>query len=145
MTNEKSAGSRRTRLNDRIGILTSRTFKPLVLDAEGSIAVEFMSYVCAHCRTIEPFLQQVAETLKSKERIFKVNIAVERELARSYEIRGTPTLVMFLHSREVGRVEGPHPATESILAAVTEPFEEDMRQVPTNEDADTEPANPFIQ
>jgi len=49
-----------------------------------------------------------------KEKIFRVNIAIEQELADSYEIQGTPTLIMFLHGREVGRVEGPHPTVSSV-------------------------------
>jgi thioredoxin 1 len=82
-----------------------------------------MSYGCVHCRAMEPVLQQVAEMLKSKEQIFRVNTAVEQELADSYQVQGTPTLVMFLQGREVGRLEGPPPTVESILAAVTQPFE----------------------
>jgi thioredoxin-like negative regulator of GroEL len=72
---------------------------------------------------MEPILQQVAEMLKSKEEIFRVNTAVEQELSESYQVQGTPTLIMFLHGREVGRFEGPPPTVESILTAVTQPFE----------------------
>ena len=82
-----------------------------------------MSYWCAHCRAIEPALEQVAEQMKSKETIFRVNIAVERDLASGYEIQGTPTLIAFLNGAEVGRVEGPQPTVSSVLTAVTQPFE----------------------
>jgi thioredoxin-like negative regulator of GroEL len=61
--------------------------------------------------------------LKSKEEIFRVNTAVEQELSDSYQVQGTPTLIMFLQGREVGRLEGPPPTVESILTAVTQPFE----------------------
>ena len=108
---------------DTIQTVTSSTFTRLVLEAEGPIAVEFMSYGCAHCRAIEPVLEQVAEMVKPRERIFRVNIAVEQELADSYQIQGTPTLVMFLNQNEVGRVEGPSPTLSSVLTAVTQPFE----------------------
>ena len=109
--------------SDSIRTVSSHTFSALVLEGEGPIVVEFMSYGCAHCRVIEPVIQQVAEMVKSKEKIFRVNIAVEQELADSYEIRGTPTLIMFLNGKEVGRVEGPHPAVSSVMTAVTQPFE----------------------
>jgi thiol-disulfide isomerase/thioredoxin len=65
-------------LSDEIGTVTGSTFSPLVLEGEGPIVVEFMSYGCAHCRAIEPVLQQVAEMVKSKEKIFRVNIASSR-------------------------------------------------------------------
>ena len=82
---------------DKIQTVTSSTFPRLVLEAEGPIVVEFMSYGCEHCRALEPVLEQVAEMVKPQERIFRVNIAVERDLAGSYQIQGTPTLVMFLN------------------------------------------------
>ena len=127
MGNETMEHPRTTSLKplsrDTIQTVTSSTFTRLVLEAEGPIAVEFMSYGCAHCRAIEPVLEQVAEMVKPRERIFRVNIAVEQELADSYQIQGTPTLVMFLKQKEVGRIEGPSPTVSSILAAVTQPFE----------------------
>jgi thioredoxin 1 len=127
MINETVEHPRTTSLKalsrDKIQTITSSAFTRLVLEAEGPIAVEFMSYGCAHCRAIEPVLEQVAEMVKPRERIFRVNIAVEQELADSYQIQGTPTLVMFLNQNEVGRVEGPSPTLSSVLTAVTQPFE----------------------
>jgi|ERR1700689_1625269 thioredoxin 1 len=114
---------RRRGSNDNIGTVTGSTFSSLVLEAEGPIAVEFMSYGCAHCRALEPVLEKVAETMKSNEKIFRVNTAVEEELSDSYEIVGTPTLIMFLNGKEVGRVEGPHPTVSSVMTAVAQPFE----------------------
>ena len=127
MINETVEHPRTTSLKalsrDKIQTITSSAFTRLVLEAEGPIAVEFMSYGCAHCRAIEPVLEQVAEMVKPRERIFRVNIAVEQELADSYQIQGTQTLVMFLNQNEVGRVEGPSPTLSSVLTAVTQPFE----------------------
>jgi thioredoxin 1 len=114
---------RRRGSSDSIGTVTGSTFSSLVLEAEGPIVVEFMSYGCVHCRAIKPVLEKVAETVKSKEKIFRVNTAVEEKLSDSYEIQGTPTLIMFLNGKEVGRVEGPHPTVASVMTAVTQPFE----------------------
>ena len=108
---------------EKIQTVTSASFTRLVLEAEGPIAVEFMSYGCAHCRAIEPVLEQVAEIVKTQEKIFRVNIAIEQGLAGSYQIQGTPSLIMFLDGNEVGRVEGPSPTVSSVLTAVTQPFE----------------------
>jgi thioredoxin 1 len=128
--NETLGRSREISLNplsrDKIQTVTSGTFTRLVLEAEGPVAVEFMSYGCAHCRAIEPVLEQVAEMVKTQEKIFRVNIAVEQELAASYQIQGTPSLIMFLDGHEVGRIEGPSPTVSSVLTAVTRPFESGM-------------------
>jgi thioredoxin-like negative regulator of GroEL len=106
----------------KIRTITSATFKQWVLEGSGPIVVEFMSYGCVHCRAMEPILQRVAEMLKSKEEIFRVNTAVEQEISDSYQVQGTPTLIMFLQGKEVGRFEGPPPTVENVLAAVTQPF-----------------------
>lgn len=108
---------------DGIRTVTSSSFGPLVLEAAGPVAVEFMSYGCAHCRVIEPILQQVASMVESREKIFRVNTALDKELADTYGVGATPTLIMFLDGREVGRVEGPRPTISSVLTAVTQAFE----------------------
>jgi thioredoxin-like negative regulator of GroEL len=107
---------------DGIRSLDAAGFEVHVLQGHGPIAVEFMSYSCAHCGAMEPVLQQVAETLRSREPIFRVNVAVEVDLASTYEIEGTPTLIMFSEGREVGRSEGPDPDAATVLEAVTAPF-----------------------
>jgi thioredoxin 1 len=108
---------------DHLGTATGATFRSLVLEGKGPIAVEFMSYGCAHCRVLEPILQQVAEGLSSRVAIFRVNIARDPELAEAWQIEGTPTLLMFLDGQQVGRIEGPHPTVSSLLGAVTQPFQ----------------------
>jgi thioredoxin-like negative regulator of GroEL len=67
-------------------------------------------------------LQQVSETLERKEQIFRVNIEAEPELSASFEVQGTPTFIMFLEGREVGRVEGIQPSLSNVMAVVTQPF-----------------------
>jgi thioredoxin 1 len=107
---------------DRIPTVTGSTFQRLVLEARGPIVVEFMSYGCGHCRLLEPILQEVAELLESKEQFFRVNLAVEPELAEEYEVEGTPTFLMFLDGAEVGRVDGVRPSRSTLMTAVTRPF-----------------------
>jgi len=107
---------------DRVQTLDSGSFRPMVLEGEGRIAVEFMSYGCGYCRAIEPLLQRVAEMIGQDETIFRVNITADPDLASQYEIGGTPTFVMFLNGEELGRAEGPSPNLASVRDAVTGPF-----------------------
>ncbi len=107
---------------DRIATVTAASFSELVLDGAGPIVVEFMSYGCAHCRVFEPVLQEVAAMLVAEEAFFRVNVALEADLADSYGIRGTPTLILFRGGTEIARIEGPSPSTTTLLTAVTRPF-----------------------
>lgn len=111
-----------THADGRIRTIDSQTFDAVVLNGQGPIAVEFMSYGCGYCRAIEPILHQVAEMVAGEEAIYRVNIATELDLANQYGISGTPTFVMFLDGQEVSRVEGPDPTLDSITQAVTGPF-----------------------
>jgi thioredoxin 1 len=122
-TSTTRARPTKTSRPDWIRSVTASTFDSLVLEGEGPIAVEFMSYGCEHCRLLEPVLERVAEIVRPRETIFRVNIAIEHELATAYGIGGTPTLVMFLNGSEVARAEGPRPSEASLLALVTGPFE----------------------
>ena len=107
---------------DQIQSLTSSNFEGLVLKATGPVAVEFMSYGCEHCRALEPILQQVSEMMLSKAKLFRLNVVLEPELAQAYKVEGTPTLIMFLNGKKVGRAEGPNPTVPSILTALAQPF-----------------------
>lgn len=107
---------------DSIQTVSGSDFDAMVLRSEGPIAVEFMSYACGHCGALEPVLQRAAAEVRADEKVFRVNVAAEPELAASYEIQGTPTLIMFLGGKEVGRVAGPDPTAASVLDAITQPF-----------------------
>jgi thioredoxin 1 len=119
---EERMGDSFTVAENRIQTLDSGSFGAMVLQREGRIAVEFMSYGCGYCRAIEPLLQRVAAMIGADETIYRVNIAADPALAREYEIGGTPTFVMFLNGEELGRAEGPEPDFASVRDAVTGPF-----------------------
>ncbi len=121
-TNEQQPVQRRSAAGDKLQTVNKETFKSLVLDEAGPVAVEFMSYGCSHCSALEPIIQQVAAMVEHKEKIFRVNVEEDAELASTYEIEGTPTLVMFLGGKKVGRVEGPSATVSSVMTAITHPY-----------------------
>lgn len=108
---------------DFVQSVTEETFDSLVLRSAVPGVVEFMSYGCEHCRLLEPVLQKVAEKLGPREAVFRVNTAIDQELADRYDIEGTPTLIMFLNGVEVARAVGPAPSGTALWDAVTRPFE----------------------
>lgn len=107
---------------DNIVTITGDTFRNSVIDAKGQNVVEFMSYGCPHCHELEPVLQEVAQTIEPNQKLYRVDVAVDTDLAESFNIEGTPTLVMFRDGAEVGRVEGPPPDLSRLVAVVTEPY-----------------------
>jgi thioredoxin-like negative regulator of GroEL len=120
--NRQRATGARGGSDDAVRSVTGSEFDREVLHAPGPAVVEFMSYSCAHCRAIESPLRQVAQTVAPGVQIFRVNVALEPELAAAYAVHGTPTLLTFLNGTEVSRVEGPAPNVDSLTSAVTSPF-----------------------
>jgi thioredoxin-like negative regulator of GroEL len=102
--------------------LTRSTFDQFVLKGDGPISVEFMSYSCEHCRAMEPIIEQVAVMMKSKAKIYKVNIVSDPELGNRFDVQATPTLATFLNGKIVGWAVGPKPSVSSILTAIAHPF-----------------------
>lgn len=107
---------------DTVRTVGSSEFDSAVLAAAGPVTVEFMAYSCGHCRALESPLQQVAQVVAPQQRIYRVNVATEPELAARYGVTVTPTLVMFLRGNEISRIEGPPPQVAGLLEAVTLPF-----------------------
>jgi thiol-disulfide isomerase/thioredoxin len=105
-----------------IQTVTASSFDAIVLQGDGPIVAEFMSYGCTHCRTIEPILKRVVNELHATEQVVRINVGIDQDLAARYDVEGTPTFVMFLNGREVGRVEGPHPSFDVVMDALTKPF-----------------------
>ena len=109
--------------DDAVLTVGSGDFDSVVLGAAGPVTVEFMSYSCAHCRAIESALQQVAQQVAPQQQIYRVNVTQEPTLASQYGVEATPTLLMFLHGTEIGRIEGPPPRAADLLQAVTQAFQ----------------------
>jgi thioredoxin 1 len=118
----RSALSLQTHATAQIATITGNTFDALVSSGSGAVVVEFMSYGCAHCRTLEPILQQAAGELALSTQIFRVNVALDQALANRKDIQATPTLLMFLNGEEIGRIEGPHPTVANLITTITRAF-----------------------
>lgn len=67
--------------------------------------IDFYAEWCGPCKAMAPMLDQVNESLE-EQRIFKVNVDMEKDLAREFEIRSIPTLVFFKEGKEVNRIIG---------------------------------------
>jgi thioredoxin 1 len=123
MINEQATHSASRPTADTIVSLSHADFTERVIEGDGPIVVEFMSPTCSHCAAIAPVLQQVADQVRGREKIFSVDIDAEPNLAANFGIEGTPTILLFQSGQEIGRVVGPSPDEAPLLAALTEPFE----------------------
>lgn len=75
--------------------LTSSNFQSKVLEAKGTVLVDFWAEWCGPCKMIAPLLDQIADAHTGKVTIGKVDVDKSSDLASRYNIRAIPTMIVF--------------------------------------------------
>lgn len=86
--------------------VSDSTFKRDVLKANVPVLVDFWAPWCAPCRTIAPFMEQVAEEYRGQIRIAKLNVDDNPTTSGSYQVQSIPTLIMFKNGKPIERRTG---------------------------------------
>ncbi|MBN2040316.1 MAG: thioredoxin TrxC [Spirochaetes bacterium] len=70
------------------------------------VLIDFWAPWCGPCRMMAPQFEQAAAQLEPEFRLAKVNTEAEQMLGAKYNIRGIPTMAMFLKGKEINRQSG---------------------------------------
>lgn len=70
-------------------------FDAEVLQAEGTVLVDFYAPWCGPCRMLAPILEEFAEEYEGKLKIVKVNVDENSLTATNYKVMSIPTLIFF--------------------------------------------------
>lgn len=81
------------------------TFNELI-NSEQPVLVDFYADWCGPCKAMEPVIKEVANTVKEKIRVVKVNVDKQTQTAQSYHITGVPTFIMFRKGEIMWRHSG---------------------------------------
>jgi len=90
--------------NPRIRILTDKNFTQQT--GKGITLVDFWASWCMPCKMMIPVLNEVAEEAADGVLVGKVNIEEYQSLARKYNVKNIPTMLIFKNGKEVDRVVG---------------------------------------
>ncbi len=75
-----------------IEIESEKELESVVKNNKGALIIDFTSPTCGPCLMLEPIMEQlVDENICS---VAKVNVLENQELARTYSITATPTLII---------------------------------------------------
>jgi thioredoxin 1 len=96
-------------VNERGGLIlvTDETFEREVIRSPLPVVVDFYADWCGPCRTFEPILREISESLAGKIKFTKVNVDDADRVTRSFGIHSIPTYLFVDRGREKGREVGP--------------------------------------
>ena len=94
--------------------ITKENFQTEVLDAKGTVLVDFWASWCGPCKMIGPIIDQIADE-RSDVKVCKINVDEEPELAAKFKVMSIPTLVVFKDGQVATQSLGAKPKA-AILA-----------------------------
>lgn len=102
--------------SENIIILTDEKFSKSI--KSGVTLVDFWAPWCAPCKMQNPIINQVADELKGKAKVCKINIDDHKKSASQMKIRNIPNIIIFKDGEAVKQLIGMKPK-HTILRAVT--------------------------
>jgi len=94
--------------------VTTENFDRQINDWPEIVLAEFWAKWCGYCRSIEPFINDLASRRSGRLKIVRVDVDEEQSLARRFMIRATPTFILFRNGKQLARFDGA-PAKSSEL------------------------------
>ncbi|OGI28018.1 MAG: thioredoxin [Candidatus Moranbacteria bacterium RIFOXYB1_FULL_43_19] len=85
---------------------TDQNFEAEVLKSDKPVLVDFWAAWCGPCQMMGPIIEELAEEVKDKFKVGKVNVDENRETAAKYGIMSIPTLIIFKGGKEMQQLVG---------------------------------------
>ena len=91
--------------------VTKENFDKEVMQAEGTVLIDFWAAWCGPCRMIAPAVEKIAEE-HPEVKVCKINIDDEQELAIRHGVMSIPTLMVVKNGEIVNTAIGLRPKDE---------------------------------
>jgi thioredoxin 1 len=90
--------------SENVAHLTDQNFNNATKN--GLVIVDFWAEWCGPCKMLIPVMNQIADELKGKVKVGKLNVDISRQTAAKFGIRSIPTVIIFRNGKEVKRLVG---------------------------------------
>ena len=94
------------------------TFEPEVLQAEGTVFVDFYGDGCVPCAALMPTVHEYAETYGDRIKFCSLNTTKARRLAIGQKVLGLPVMAIYQNGAMVESVVKEEATADSILAMI---------------------------
>ena len=89
--------------------VTDQTFQNEVLNSQLPVLVDFWAEWCGPCKALAPTLEEIAEEMKTKVRVMKLDVDANQNMASQFGIRSIPTMILFKNGKAVDQIMGKVP------------------------------------
>ncbi len=86
--------------------VTEKNFDSEVVKSSIPVLVDFWAQWCGPCRMISPIVDEIAEELKGRLKVVKINVDEAQDLAGRFHIMSIPTLLIFKAGKPVEQIVG---------------------------------------
>jgi thioredoxin 2 len=90
-------------------VVTDATFQDQVLQASTPVLLDCWADWCGPCRMVAPTIDALARDYSGRVRVAKLDVDSNPAVARQFEIRSIPTLLLFNGGQLVDRLVGVQP------------------------------------
>mgnify|MGYP002622565132 CR=1 FL=1 len=86
--------------------VNTECFREKVLEADIPVIADFYSDSCVPCKKLSPVLSKIEREYEGKLSVVKINVLYDGELAESYGLESTPSLLFFSNGEVKGKLVG---------------------------------------